>query len=126
MTLSNIHVGSVLPSRPEWVGRTVPEKEAAYPEAKMFGMLPASGLYVRHARDLRLNNVEFTAPAGEARPTIIFDDVIGARVTGLKSAPISGGMPLVQVIHSEDVHLSEVSPSTSTLPENPSASTTTV
>jgi len=126
VTLSNIHVGSVLPSRPEWVGRTVPEKEAAYPEAKMFGMLPASGLYVRHARDLRLNNVEFTAPAGEARPTIIFDDVIGARVTGLKSAPISGGMPLVQVIHSEDVHLSEVSPSTSTLPENPSASTTTV
>jgi polygalacturonase len=123
VTLSNIHVDNVLPSRPEWVGRGVPEKEAAYPEAKMFGMLPASGLYVRHARDLRLNNVEFTAPAGEARPTIIFDDVIGARVTGLKSAPVSGGMPVVQVIHSGDVHLSQVSPARSTLPENLAAST---
>jgi polygalacturonase len=109
VTLSNVHIGSVLPGRPEWTGRPVPEKETAYPEARMFGMLPASGLYVRHARDLRLNDVEFTAPLGEPRPTIIFDDVIGARVTGLKSTPVKGGMPVVQVIHSEDVHVSQAS-----------------
>lgn len=107
VTLSNVRVDSVLPSRPEWVGRAVPEKESAYPEAKMFGMLPASGLYVRHARNLRLNHLEFSAPPGEARPTIIFDDVVGARVSGLVSTPVSGNMPVVQVIHSEDVTISK-------------------
>jgi polygalacturonase len=122
VTLSNIHVASALQGRTEWAGRTVPEKDTAYPEALMFGMLPASGLYVRHARNLRLNNVEFTAPAGEARPTIIFDDVTRARVTGLKSTPVSGGLPVVQVVHSEDVHLSEASPARTTLPEDPPAS----
>ena len=105
VTLSNIRIGSIVKGRPEWVGRAVPEKEATYPEARMFGMLPASGLYVRHARDLRLNNVEFAAPTGEGRPTVIFDDVIGAHATGLTSTPVSGGMPMVQVIHSEDVHV---------------------
>jgi hypothetical protein len=71
----------------------------------MFGMLPATGLYVRHARDLRFNNLEFTAPPGEPRPTILFDDVTGARVMGLKSTPVHGGK-VVEVIHSEDVRVS--------------------
>lgn len=105
VTLSNIHIDTVLPGRPEWVGREVPEKESTYPEARMFGMLPATGLYVRHARDLRFNNLEFTAPPGEPRPTIIFDDVTGARVMGLKSTPVHGGK-VVEVIHSEDVRVS--------------------
>lgn len=107
VTLTKIRVDNELPSRPEWVGRSVPEKDNGYPEAKMFGMLPASGLYVRHVRNLRLNDVQFSAPAGEARPTVIFDDVIGARVYGLESTPVSGGMPVVQQIHSSDISISK-------------------
>ena len=72
---------NVLQSRPEWVGRSVPEKESGYPEARMFGMLPASGLYVRHVRDLRLNDLTFIAPRRRSRPTVIFDDVVGARLS---------------------------------------------
>jgi polygalacturonase len=107
VTLSHIRVDNVLPSRPEWVGRAVPEKETAYPEARMFGMLPASGLYVRHVRDLRLNDLVFSATAHESRPTVIFDDVIGADVTGLKSTPVRGGMPLVQQIGSHNLKMSD-------------------
>ena len=36
---------------------SVPEVEGAYPESRMFGGLPAYGLYVRHVNDLTLNNV---------------------------------------------------------------------
>jgi len=36
---------------------TVPEKENAYPEALMFGGLPAYALYCRHVEDLILENV---------------------------------------------------------------------
>ena len=106
--LSHIQVENVLPSRPEWVGRVVPEKEAAYPEARMFGMLPASGLYVRHARDIGLNDVAFHSPVGEARPTIIFDDVVGALLTKVSSTPVRDGKPMMQVWGSKDVKVSEL------------------
>jgi len=103
LTLSHIHVESAWRGRPEWVGRAVPEKESAYPEARMFGMLPASGLYVRHARDLNLDDISFTAPSGESRPTLIFDDVIGARLSQVQSSPITGGMPILLQSNSRDV-----------------------
>ena len=106
VTLSNVRVDNVLPSRPEWIGRGVPEKPEAYPEARMFGMLPASGLYVRHVRGLHLDNLSFRTPAGEARPTVVCDDVIGVRVSGLASTPVTGDMPVVQLTHTSDVWIS--------------------
>jgi len=103
LTLSHLHIENEIRGRPEWVGRAVPEKESAYPEARMFGMLPASGLYVRHARELSLNDIVFTAPSGERRPAMIFDDVIGARLSQVQSSPISGGMPVLLQSNSHDV-----------------------
>lgn len=107
VALSDIHVDNVLPSRPDWVGRPVPEKDNGYPEARMFGMLPASGLYVRHARGLQLSALTVSAASGEARPTMILDDVIGARVSGLASTPVRGAMPVVQLNDSSDIQISK-------------------
>ena len=105
VTLSHLRLQDVMSGRPDWVRRPVPEKETAYPESRMFGMLPASGLYVRHVRDLRLNDVTFTAEAGEGRPTLIFDDVIGARLSQIQSSPINGGMPVILQSNSRDVQI---------------------
>jgi polygalacturonase len=105
IALSHIRVQSAMQGRPEWVGRSIPEKEAAYPEARMFGMLPASGMYVRHARGLRMEDVAFTAANGEGRPTIIFDDVVGARLSEIRSTPVSGGMPSIVQSNSRDVQI---------------------
>jgi len=107
VTLSDIRIDNVLPCRPEWVGSVVPEKERAYPEARMFGMLPASGLYVRHVHGLRLEDVVFSATKGEARPTIIFDDVTGVRVSSLASTPVSGAMPVVQLTNASGIWISD-------------------
>jgi polygalacturonase len=106
VTLSHIRVQNVLPVLPAAIVRSVPEKESAYPEARMFGMLPATGLYVRHARNLRLNDLVFTATAGESRPAVIFDDVNGAQVNGLTSAPVKHGTPILEQIGSRDVKIS--------------------
>jgi len=103
--LSHIRVQNVLQVRPESVVHSVPEKDRAYPEARMFGMLPASGLYVRHARDLRFSDLAFTAPQGESRPTVIFDDVAGARLSAIQSSPVSGGMPIMMQSNSRDVQI---------------------
>lgn len=107
VTLSNLSVENVLPSRPEWLGISVPEKESAYPEARMFGMLPASGLYVRHARNLRFAHLAFTTARGEARPTILFDDVDGAHVNNLQSTPVRGAMPIVSLVNARNVTIAD-------------------
>ena len=103
VTLSNVSSESVLLWRPERAETSVPEKESAYPEARMFGMLPVSGLYVRHARNLRFNHVAITAARGESRPTLICDDVDGVHVDDLRSTPVSGDMPVVSLVNARNV-----------------------
>lgn len=107
ISLSNIHVGTALPSRPDWVGQPVPEKPTQYPEAWMFGMLPASGLFARHVRNLRLSRVSLNAASPEQRPTIIFDDVIGAAISELSSTPVAGKMPVIQLANCRDIRIED-------------------
>ncbi|RRA49425.1 glycoside hydrolase family 28 protein [Acidipila sp. EB88] len=54
------------------------EQEQAYPEPTMFGDLPATGLYVRHVRNLELSNVEISTAKPDARPAFALVDVEGA------------------------------------------------
>jgi polygalacturonase len=105
ITLSHIHVQNVLSVRTESISRSVPEKESAYPEARMFGMLPATGLYVRHTQNLHLNDLVFAATAGESRPAVIFDDVDCAEVNGITSAPVKRGTPILEQIGSRNVKI---------------------
>ncbi len=53
----------------------VPEQEAAYPEPSMFGLLPAYGLYVRHARGIRVHDVDFEFINEDRRPAVVLDEV---------------------------------------------------
>jgi polygalacturonase len=55
-----------------------PEAELGYPEATMFGDLPASGLFVRHAQGFELSHSEIAVVAPDPRPAIALDDVHGA------------------------------------------------
>jgi len=105
ITLSNLRMQNALAS-PRSVA-DVPEKESAYPEARMFGMLPVSGLYVRHARNLRFDGLEIAAAKGESRPTLLFDDVDSVRLAGFKSTPVSGAMALVKMVNSRDVTIAD-------------------
>lgn len=55
----------------------ITEAESSYPEFSMFGELPAWGLYVRHVKDLELNNVKIRYTKEDFRTPMIFDDVEG-------------------------------------------------
>ena len=50
------------------------EKEKEYPEATMWGNLPAKGFYVRHARGVRIDNVSVTTEEPDVRPDVVRDD----------------------------------------------------
>ena len=47
------------------------EKEKEYPEATMWGNLPAKGFYIRHARRINFQNVEVTTAEPDARPEFV-------------------------------------------------------
>ena len=51
------------------------EKTAEYPEATMWGPLPAKGFYERHARNVRFENVEIYTETDDARPEFVKIDV---------------------------------------------------
>jgi len=50
------------------------EKEKEYPQSTMFGIVPAYGLYVRHAEDVVLDHVYFGRYQPDARPWLKADD----------------------------------------------------
>lgn len=60
----------------------VPEQVADYPQARMFGLLPACGEYVRHGRDVVLRDVHVDVAAADTRPGLVIDDVDGLDVDG--------------------------------------------
>jgi hypothetical protein len=64
-------------------GLDVPERQSDYPKVTMYGDLPAFGLYLRHARDVTLRNVELAVDGADPRPALIVDDVAGLNLAGL-------------------------------------------
>jgi polygalacturonase len=58
--------------------RQVPEEADHYPEPSMFGVTPAYGLYVRHARNLEVHHADLRSAGPDARPPVLLDDVDGA------------------------------------------------
>ncbi len=62
-----------------------PEAELNYPEPTMFGDLPATGFFIRHARNIELSNVEVAVAAPDPRPALRLEDVDGADIFRLRA-----------------------------------------
>ena len=76
--LSDIDITSPGGGTAEMVNIEVPEAEKSYPENRKLGFsLPASGLYIRHAKNVVLSNLNFHFRTPDARPLIVTDDCIG-------------------------------------------------
>jgi hypothetical protein len=50
------------------------EKVAEYPEATMWGALPAKGFYVRHARGVTFDHIEVLTTLPDERPLFVTED----------------------------------------------------
>jgi polygalacturonase len=81
--------------------RKVPESENGYPENRMFGWsLPAYGLYVRHVKNLTLDNVQFNLSQPDARPAVWLEDAHEVKTTGLRT---SGKTEPIRQVNTSDV-----------------------
>lgn len=70
-----------------------PENDKRYPETDIFGeQLPATGFFIRHARNVEFSHVEIAVRARDLRPAYWLETVEGFRGYGLRH-PTIGGIP---------------------------------
>ena len=67
-----------------------PERENEYPEPSMFGLLPAYGFFIRHAKGIELADVEVGYLQEDRRPTFVLDQVKGVSFENVKSQKAPG------------------------------------
>ncbi len=85
----------------EDANKPVPEKRDAYPENRMFDnqMLPAYGMYIRHAKGITLDNIVFKLQDGEEyRPAVYAEDVHGMQLRDLQAEPSLGNQPVIRLV----------------------------
>ena len=105
IVLSNSSFHSDEHGHADWTKSPVPEQSSSYPEARMFGRLPASGLYVRHVQGLRLHHVEFSASSPEERPTLVCDDAEDLEIYGLRTTAPTSTQPIVHLHNCREIFL---------------------
>jgi polygalacturonase len=71
----------------ELAKRQPPAAESSYPEPTMFGDLPATGFFIRHARNIEMSHVEIQAAAADERPAVWMQDVVGADFFRMRLPP---------------------------------------
>ncbi|MFB3827619.1 MAG: glycoside hydrolase family 28 protein [Bryobacteraceae bacterium] len=94
VSLSNIMIAMEGGNRAP-AGLEVPEQIDKYPEAAMFGTLPAFGLYCRHSEGIALSNVALRWQKEDLRPAMIFDDVADLTIDGFRPGAAAGASPVV-------------------------------
>ncbi len=62
----------------------VPEDEARYPEQSFFGPLNSYGLYLRHAKNVRLRNIKLSLRGPDSRPALYLEDVIDSQLEDVR------------------------------------------
>jgi polygalacturonase len=71
--------------------RDIPEKEKAYPGSRILGnTLPAYGMYVRHVKNITLDNIQFNLNRPDYRPAILFDDAQDINLRAFKATQPEG------------------------------------
>jgi polygalacturonase len=83
----------------------IPEREKEYPEPSMFGISPAHGFFVRHAKQIEFQNVDVNSMQADGRPAFVVQDVQGVYFNECRTAGAKGAPRLV-IIRASDVNVS--------------------
>lgn len=95
VSLSNIRIDTEEGGKQEWASRDIPELAPQYPEARMFGRLPAYGFFCRHVSGLKLDNVQVVAAVPDRRPAVHCDDVKDLRMNQFTASAPASSEPLI-------------------------------
>lgn len=106
ITLENIRIEFEGGGTVEDARREIPEKINAYPSGRMFGTLPAYGFFCRHAKNLRLHNIDLSFQEDDQRPAVVCDDVRDLDISGLRApiSPAAEGVVLLRQVEGALIH----------------------
>jgi polygalacturonase len=79
-----------------------PEREKEYPEPSMFGLMPASGFFIRHAKGIELTDVRIVNMKEDRRPVLVLDQASDILLERVNSEP-PPGVPALVLLKSERV-----------------------
>jgi polygalacturonase len=102
VTLANIRIQFPGGGTSTDAAREIPELPEKYPEYSMFGVLPASGFYCRHVKNLRLLNLQVAFEHEELRPALVCEDAAGLSISDF-AAPNSN--PVMVLRNTRDAWL---------------------
>jgi polygalacturonase len=85
VSLNNIYISYSGGGTKEDALSIPPEKEEEYPESDMFGKLPSYAFFIRHAKNVSLNNIHLSYEEKEMRPALECDNVEQLSISGLKA-----------------------------------------
>jgi len=109
LTLANIDIALAGGGTPDDAHAVVEEKIDVYPEINRFGKtLPAYGVFLRHARGVKLDNLTFTLDAPDHRPALVAEDVGRLEISGWKIPATAPGATLVRFNDVQDASLARV------------------
>ncbi len=92
--LENIYLGYLGGGTKAQGTRAIAEDERGYPEPTYWGVMPASGLWARHAANLNVHRVEMRFAEPDGRPAVILEDVKGVELSAVRLSGAARG-PLV-------------------------------
>ncbi|GAB6011457.1 rhamnogalacturonidase [Viscerimonas tarda] len=72
-----------------------PESENLYPEPWMFGTIPASGFFIRHARNVELNNIQISFAKPDYRSSVWLKDATDVHLFNYKAKVEEGVAPYI-------------------------------
>lgn len=88
----------------------VPEKSGSYPSGRMFGTLPAYGFYIRHAKNISLENINFSLFKEDERPIVVCEDAEGLSIEGLKGPGSPNALQWIKLVNSRQVVIAKSKP----------------
>ena len=91
--LENIWVRSKGGGTKENADHVPPELGKGYPDPSRIGVMPAYGVFVRHARDLELANIRVGFQEEDLRPAMVCVDVDGLEIDNFKLQVTEGVAP---------------------------------
>jgi len=95
--LDNIHIYyRQLDSSITKIPTGLPELIKDYPEPERFGVNPSYGFFIRHAKNIEMNNVQISYMGKETRPAVILDDVKGISFNNFKAQETPGQPTIIQ------------------------------
>ena len=93
--------------------RVIPENEKNYPAGTMFGTLPAYGFFIRHVKNIQMDDVTLRVIQQDHRPAVVADDVSNFDLTGLEADGSPESAAMIRLVNANEVLLAENNPRSS-------------